>query len=119
MNLTTSDYVALGLPALGGLIWLIRLEATVRELQRQRTTDQASVDKQRISDREVLADQREADLRLLASERAADLKLNGERLDHINTALSSISRKLETLDGMRTKVEQIRSFIQGNHGQGV
>jgi hypothetical protein len=79
------------------IVWLIRLEARVNAVDQQRAADVASVRQQR----------------------EADGELNTERFDNIKASLDTINSKLDVLQQMKGKVDQIRSFIGGGHGAGV
>lgn len=94
MTLDTGSVLTIGGLVAGGLIWLIRLEAAVKSVDQQRIADLASVRDARLS----------------------DSLLNTERFNNIRESLGSINDKLEGLEQMSRKVDQIRSFIGSGPG---
>lgn len=81
---------------IAGLSWLMRLQGRMDMMERQRV----------------------ADLELAAAQRRADTELTGERLANINHALDSINGKLDGLEQMKRKVDQIRSFMGNDPARG-
>lgn len=89
MQVDVGTIIAIALPSAGVIVWFVRLEGQVKAVDRQRIADLASVRQQRESD---------------------DL-LTTERFTNIQRSLGAINTKLDGLEAMKSKVDQIRTFI--------
>ncbi len=96
MNLSIETILAIAVPVVLAVVWLVRLEGRVNGLHTLR----------------------DGDLRLASAQRDADIELSTQRLEGIDEKLTDIKRTLGGLDDMRRKVDQIRAFI-GSGSQGV
>jgi hypothetical protein len=88
-QLEPNALLAGSLAVIGFIVWLIRLEAKVKEVDRSRIADLDSIRQQRV----------------------ADDRLTTERFSNIKDSLDAINVKLDQLQKMN--VDQIRAFIAG------